>query len=97
MNEQRRRTRLKTLLRGEIVTPAGMVMSCSVRDLSEGGARLSFGDATWVPDRFKLTIFGRDWSANAEVRWRKQHQIGVEFRSLRVHRTPKEETIQGVA
>jgi hypothetical protein len=90
MTEQRRRPRQKTLLRGEIMTTSGMAMSCAVRDLSEGGARLSFGDATWVPDRFKLTVFGRDWTANAEVRWRKDNQVGVEFRSLRIHRTTAE-------
>ncbi len=97
MTEQRRRTRQKTLLRGEISTTTGMVMSCAVRDLSEGGARLSFGDATWVPDRFKLTIHGRDWTANAEVRWRREHHVGVEFRSLRIHHAPRPGQAQDVA
>ena len=96
MTDLRRRPRQKTLLRGEITAMNGMVMSCAVRDLSEGGARLTFGDATWVPDRFKLAVFGRDWTANAEVRWRKDNQIGVEFRSLRVHRGSAEPA-QGVA
>ncbi|KAA2241101.1 PilZ domain-containing protein [Salinarimonas soli] len=90
MTDLRRRPRQKTLLRGEITTLTGMVMSCAIRDLSEGGARLTFGDATWVPDRFKLAIFGREWTANAEVRWRKDNQVGVEFRSLRIHQAPAE-------
>lgn len=84
MSEKRRRPRQKTLLSGEIMTGGGSVFTCSVRDISEYGARLCFGNAIWVPDRFKLSVNARGWVAQAEVRWRKGNEVGVEFRSLRM-------------
>lgn len=83
MEDQRREPRQKTLLRAEITTAQGTIYSCSVRDLSSRGARLSVGDVAWIPSTFKLRILGRDIIADAEVRWRNQNQMGVRFRSVR--------------
>lgn len=87
MMEQRRKTRERTCLFGEITTLSGTIIGCSVRDLSEGGARLSFGDPVRIPDRFKLSVAGRGLTAQAEVRWRRGNSVGVEFRSLRLRRS----------
>ncbi len=54
-------------------------LECFVRNLSEGGARLSFGDVMAVPPQFELKI-GPDgeWRA-AAIRWRKGTDIGVGY------------------
>jgi hypothetical protein len=83
MSDNRREPRQKTMLQAEIATPEGFVMSCSVRDLTEHGARLSFGNAFWVPDRFELRIPLRGWIAHGEVRWRRGNQVGIQFLVLR--------------
>jgi methyl-accepting chemotaxis protein len=83
MHERREAARQGVVLQAEMTTASGGTVACAVRDLSERGARLSFADASFVPDRFRLRILGREWSALAEVRWREGRQVGVEFRSLR--------------
>jgi hypothetical protein len=55
------------------------VFDCVVRNMSENGARLNFGDASAVPSRFELTITGEDGPRNAVVRWRSMTALGVTF------------------
>ncbi len=52
---------------------------CVVRNFSEGGARLSFGEAVAVPPRFELRI-GHDgaWLA-AAVKWRRGTEVGIVY------------------
>jgi hypothetical protein len=97
MSDNRREPRQKTLLQAQITTAEGFVMSCSVRDLSERGARLSFGNAFWVPEQFKLHILAREWVAQVEVRWRKGNQVGVQFRHLQKARAPQGARVRGAA
>ncbi len=97
MHEQRKTPRQRTFLQAEITTVTGMVLSCGVKDLSEAGARLSVGDPVWIPDQFTLHVFGREWVALAEVRWRKGYQVGVQFRSLRLLRQPASQLERSVA
>jgi hypothetical protein len=64
-----------TMALGEGVAPR----DCIILDISDGGARLDVGPLP-VPETFTLLL-----SANGNVRracvlrWRKEHQIGVEF------------------
>lgn len=53
------------------------VFDCVVRDQSDSGARLSFGDSSGVPTRFHLKIAGEDAARAAVVRWRNANTIGV--------------------
>ncbi len=80
MDERRESHRQKTFLAGKIIFGANRFeMDCSVRDLSGGGARLSFADPLAVPDAFDLHLASRGTVFRAEVRWRKGRQIGVLF------------------
>jgi len=51
---------------------------CVVRNLSESGARLSFGDASCVPPEFDLSITG-GIARPVQVRWRTMTAVGVAF------------------
>ena len=50
-----------------------------VRNESENGTLLSFGDATGVPSGFDLAIKGAARSRAARVCWRSMTLVGVEF------------------
>jgi len=52
---------------------------CVVRNQSDGGARLSFGDTSAVPGSFDLLITGEDAPRPATVRWREMTAMGVSF------------------
>ena len=57
-------------------------LECVVRNLSEHGARLAFGETSAVPPRFGLRISGDDRFRDAHVRWRTMTDIGVELDPL---------------
>jgi hypothetical protein len=50
-----------------------------VRNESENGTLLMFGDATGVPSGFELAINGAARSRAARVCWRSMTLVGVEF------------------
>jgi len=53
---------------------------CSVVDISEGGAGLTFVDIAVIPDAFKLEIKGEAKVRSCSVAWRQApHRIGVSF------------------
>lgn len=51
---------------------------CVVRNLSESGARLAFGDASCIPPDFDLAISGSA-ARPVQVRWRTMTAVGVAF------------------
>lgn len=53
---------------------------CTVRNQSERGARLSFGETSAVPSIFELEIAGSAEKRAAIVKWRSFTTLGVEFR-----------------
>ncbi len=75
--ERRRQARHKVFKGGTITFNNGYgVIECVVRNLSDGGALLSFGETTGVPKIFALRIGGATL-VNAEIRWRSATQAGV--------------------
>jgi len=54
-------------------------MECVVRNVSDLGALLRFGDATGVPPGFDLHISGEIQIRPAHVRWRRGQDVGVAF------------------
>ncbi|HEX8167889.1 MAG TPA: PilZ domain-containing protein [Beijerinckiaceae bacterium] len=83
MDERRESRRRKTLLAGKIVFGADRItMDCSIRDLSMGGARLSFADPVGLPNEFELQLPSRGTVFRAEVRWRRGREVGVKFRAV---------------
>jgi hypothetical protein len=81
--ESRSARRLKVLKTGKVVfNNSASVLSCTVRDLSETGAKLVFGEALAdLPDDFKLVFPQDNSSREAKVMWRKGATIGVQFTS----------------
>lgn len=54
-------------------------LECVVKNFSPEGARLCFGEAMAVPPRFDLRIGPEGSWRSATVKWRKGHEIGVEY------------------
>jgi hypothetical protein len=53
---------------------------CTVADISEGGAGLTFVNINGIPERFKLEIKGEAKIRWCKVAWKKEpHRIGVAF------------------
>jgi hypothetical protein len=53
---------------------------CTVADLSEGGAGLTFVSIATIPDVFELEVKGETKMRKCKVAWRSEpHRIGVAF------------------
>lgn len=83
MTEERRKTfRRRTLKGGKIVINSGYsTFDCSVRNLSDDGAKLIVAGIIGIPDHFDLAMDdGRRFGC--AVIWRTEVEIGVKFLSL---------------
>lgn len=73
-------TRTRSLLRGMVIFANRMrSLDCMVRDVSENGAKLAFGDVPAIPDRFDLEIPARGQRLACRVAWRRGLEVGVAF------------------
>ena len=71
----------RTLKAGRIVFNHHFsVISCTVRNLSDGGACLQVATSIGIPDRFDLTIEPDGQQRACDVAWRTEDRIGVAFR-----------------
>lgn len=60
--------------------PSQAPIMCTVADISEGGAGLTFTNIDGLPDLFKLEIKGESQIRACKVAWRAgPHRIGVAF------------------
>ncbi len=58
---------------------ATRVIGCTARNVSAGGARLSFKEAVTVPARIEVRIGSdRAWRT-ASVAWRRGQEVGIRF------------------
>ncbi|MBB4952306.1 hypothetical protein H4S14_000348 [Agrobacterium vitis] len=79
MTEMRKIRRTRTLRAALIVLNNGYsTMSCTVKNLSEAGAKLASDNLLDIPDTFDLLMDDGD-RHHCVVRWRKLKEIGVEF------------------
>lgn len=60
-------------------TADGAEIPCKFLDFSLMGARVSFDDASGIPDQLTLVVPDVGLRYDAEVRWRKDNDIGVLF------------------
>lgn len=80
MDDRRRKSRLRSLLRGKIRSPRLVAaMDCIVADLSNDGARLRVTGGAAPPDQFQLFIPLDGTLREATVHWRLNEEIGVAF------------------
>lgn len=79
-DDLRRTSRHRVLKEGKIVMLNNWsVVDCSVRDLSETGARIRCKDQRAVPSEFKLLMLADNRIRDARVVWRKDDQLGLQF------------------
>ncbi len=79
-NDQRKEPRMRALKRATLSFNQGYgVFEGVVRNQSPSGAKLSFGEALGVPNRFLLTVSGDARARLAEIRWRGDGEVGVAF------------------
>jgi hypothetical protein len=58
----------------------GAPIMCTVTDISEGGAGLTFVSIAGIPEVFRLEIKGESKMRTCKVAWRKEpHRLGVAF------------------
>jgi hypothetical protein len=82
----KRRSRRQRILKGGLIVAAGhhTAMLCTVRNLTETGARLKLQDATaLLPERFELIIEIDGFEAKCHAVWRKGGDLGVSFLETR--------------
>lgn len=80
IHQNRATSRTRSLLRGMAIFANRMhSLNCMVRDVSEGGAKLAFGEVPVIPDRFDLEIPARGQRRACRVVWRRGLEVGVAF------------------
>jgi hypothetical protein len=80
MPERRTSSRHKSFLQGRVYyNNRRSSVDCLVRDVSDAGAKLVFGEAVTVPDVVELYLSNKDEVRRVKVQWRKGHEMGVDF------------------
>lgn len=80
MSEHNRRgSRTRTDDKGTIKLGWFKKLSCQIRDVSPGGARLVLEEQAELPDQFELRIPQFKHPRNCIRRWTSGSEIGVEF------------------
>jgi hypothetical protein len=80
MEERRRWPRRRALKGARIVFNHGASsLSCLVRNLAKGGARLELESGLGVPNRFLLYFDDGNHPLVCDVKWRTPKAIGVAF------------------
>ena len=81
--EGRIASRTRSFLRGEIVHSNGNSRTeCTVRDLSDTGARIEAPPSVTVPEYFDLIIPQRNIRHRARIVWRHQAELGLTFEDI---------------
>lgn len=76
----RQTARIRSFLRGEIVHSNGASRTeCTIRDLSDLGARIEAPLSVTVPEFFELAIPQRSMRYRARMVWRHGTEIGAAF------------------
>ena len=80
MDEQRGTPRQKSLLRGVVYFDGSpCAVECTVREMSDAGARLKFDTIPLPADSFQLDIPIRGQKLRAFVKWQRDDEMGVSF------------------
>ncbi len=72
--------RNKVLKAGKILAPGNLaVVDCTIRDMSETGARIVAGDQMAIPNAFRLVVPMDNIMREAIVKWRRGTLVGIAF------------------
>jgi PilZ domain len=78
--DNRRSNRKRALLSGRIIfNNRCSVIDCTVRDISDTGARIAFAHPVQIPQEFELDIPKRGPAVRARVMWSNGNDHGVSF------------------
>jgi hypothetical protein len=80
MDDKRKIARRRVLKEGKIIYADGMrVIDCTIRDMSDNGARLLIANSVGVPETFHLFEKSSGMVYPATVIWRQPSAVGVKF------------------
>jgi hypothetical protein len=77
--DDRRSVRRTRVLKNVKILADHVSMPCTIVDITNSGACISFSDARNVPNRFELAFGNRHARRTCRVTWRTDNQIGVAF------------------
>jgi PilZ domain/PAS domain len=77
---EKRHNRRRAVRKTGRINARGVSEICTVRDISATGAALDVVNAKRVPDHFTLVMEMESAARDCAVIWRKERQLGVEFR-----------------
>lgn len=78
--ERRASPRMHVLQRGIIIFNNRLsTVECTIRNLSQGGARLKLAAPILLPEQFQLMFLKTRVERNVEIVWRTDREIGVRF------------------
>jgi hypothetical protein len=78
--ERRKMGRRRCLLGARVVfNGRSSTLSCTVRNYSEDGALLEFGEPPFMPDLFEIVLDNRRTLMPAEIAWRRDKHVGIAF------------------
>jgi hypothetical protein len=97
MRERRCERRHKVLKEGKVMLTEWVSVSCVVRDISPGGARLEFEGPVYLPSEFRLLIVSADLTIPAVPAWQRRGEAGIRFTGVGtagdVDNTPRRITV----
>ena len=80
MKEKRSKPRQRSLLHGYVYfDDSPCAVECTVREISDAGARLKFDTPQLAVDSFELDIPIRGRKLRAAVKWQRDSEMGVVF------------------
>lgn len=80
--ERRKSPRQRSLLRGKLFFNNRLnVADCTIRDISDHGARLVYSEAVTTPDELELYIPQKEQTFNVRIAWRRGQEVGVFFQT----------------
>ncbi len=80
MDDRRSSQRWRTVLKGRIVfNNRCSILDCTIRDLSDTGARIYFADISEIPPEFDLEIPNRRVRVPGRLVWSRGANHGVMF------------------
>ena len=79
MIEKRATPRHRVLKRGTLAFRGGGGLDCTVRNISESGARLDVANPVGMPDTFMLVIETDQFMRRCHAVWSSEQRLGVAF------------------
>lgn len=77
--EERRKYQRTEINEPGLISAAGSVMSCVVRNISPDGAAIDVENPAFVPARFRLVMDNGATVHECSVAWIQQNRIGLTF------------------